>query len=61
MRRVAAEPDGWDCSSAAIWLTPEATRDLIKALSDVVQPFELPTETTGQLIVKPHEFTMGCI
>jgi hypothetical protein len=35
MRRVADKPDGWDCSTAAIWLTSEATQDLINALSDV--------------------------
>jgi hypothetical protein len=36
MRRVAEMVDGGDCSTAAMYLTPEAARDLIEALSKVI-------------------------
>ena len=38
MRRVAAMPNGKDCTTAAMQLTPEATRDLIGALNELVKP-----------------------
>jgi hypothetical protein len=36
MRRVAAKPEGMECTTSAIKLTPEATQDLIDALSKVI-------------------------
>jgi hypothetical protein len=36
MRRVAAKPEGMECTTTAIRLTPEAARDLIEVLSKVI-------------------------